>query len=82
MTSYMLKSCAENAVLIGSTLLSNNAFKGAWPSQCQFACTPSAPFDSQGSLIGAPRLAKIVFQIFQGLAESAQLIGSMVLSIN
>jgi hypothetical protein len=49
--------------------------------QRQFAAIAPAPFDSQRSVVGPPGLAKMVFYISKRPAESAVLIGSMVLSI-
>jgi hypothetical protein len=41
----------------------------------------STPFNSQGSIVGPLVLAKMVFYMYKRLAESAVLIGLMVLSI-
>jgi hypothetical protein len=48
--------------------------------QWQFAPTPSAPFDSQGSQVISPGLAKMLYYMSKSLAESTVLIGSTVLS--
>jgi hypothetical protein len=41
----------------------------------------STPFNSQGSIVGPPALAKFVFYMYKSLAESAVLIALKVLSI-
>jgi hypothetical protein len=41
----------------------------------------STPFDRQGSIIGPPALARIAFYMCKCFAESAVLIGLMLLSI-
>jgi hypothetical protein len=75
----MSKCLAKSAVLIGSMVLSNDSSLHRHPP-CQFASTPSPPVDHQGSVVGPPGLARMVFYMSRNLAESAVLIGSTVLS--
>jgi hypothetical protein len=76
MAVYMFEMPAQSAVLIASTMLSNDSI-----SHRQFASIAPGPFDSRGSVIGPPGLAKTVFYMSRRLAESGLLIGLMMLSI-
>jgi hypothetical protein len=76
MVSYMADRLAEIALLIALTVLSNDS-----NSHRQFAPIAHGPFDSQRSVVGPQGLDIIVFYMFQRLAESALMIGLMVLSI-
>jgi hypothetical protein len=49
-------------------------------SDCHRSVKASEPFDFHGSVVEPPGLAKTVFYMSKRLAESAVLIGSMVLS--
>jgi hypothetical protein len=75
MVLTMTRRLAEMAILIGSMVLSNDSI-----SHRQFASLAPGPFDCQGSVVGPPALAKIMFYMHRRLAESAVLIGSTVLS--
>jgi hypothetical protein len=85
MVFYISKSHAESAVLIGSTMLSiaSNLHRLALrqsPPHCQFAPTPSPPFDFRGSVVEPQGRRKMLFYMSKRLAESALLIRSTVLS--
>jgi hypothetical protein len=71
----MYKSFAESAVLIGLMALSIE-----YNSHRQFASAARPPFDSQVCIVGAPAFSKMVFYIDESIAESALLIGLMLLS--
>jgi hypothetical protein len=77
MVFYMAKRLAEGALLIGSTVLSNDS-----NSHPQFASRAPGRFDFEGGIVGPPALAKMVFYMSRKLAESTLLIGSTVLSID
>jgi hypothetical protein len=40
----------------------------------------STPFNSQGSIVGPPDVANMAFYVYKSIAESAVLIGLIVLS--
>jgi hypothetical protein len=71
----MSKRLAERAVLIRSTVLSNDSHQDR-----QFASIAPGAFDSQGSIGGPPELARMVFYMSTNLAWSSVLIASTVLS--
>jgi hypothetical protein len=71
----MSRGPSERAVLIGSTVLSNDSI-----SHRQFASMAPGPFDSQGSVVGPQGLDIMLCYMYGRLAESAVLIGSTVLS--
>jgi hypothetical protein len=71
----MSKRLAENALLIGSTVLSNDS-----NSHRQFAPTASPQPDFQRSVVGPLVLAKMVVYMSKRLAESGLLIASTLLS--
>jgi hypothetical protein len=74
---HMFKRLAESALFIGLMVLSI-----ASNTHRHRSAKASAPFDFQGSVVGPPELAKVVFYMSGNLAESAVLIGSTVLSID
>jgi hypothetical protein len=71
----MSKRPAESALLIGSTVLSNDS-----DSHRQFASIAPWPFDSHKSVVGPPADAKTVFYMSRGVTKSAVLLASTVLS--
>jgi hypothetical protein len=72
---YMCGRLAESAILIASTVLSNDS-----NSQWQFAPTASPPLDFQRSVVGPPALAEMNVYMSERLAESGLLIASTLLS--
>jgi hypothetical protein len=75
MVSYMSKRLSESALLIGSTVLSNDS-----NSHGQFTSIAPWPFDSQRSVVGPQGLNRMVFYMSQRLDGSALLIASTLLS--
>jgi hypothetical protein len=71
----MSRRLAESAVLIGSTVLSNDSNLDR-----QFASIAPGRFDSQGSVVGPRGLDTALFYMCGRLGESAILIASTVLS--
>jgi hypothetical protein len=76
---YMAEELAESALLIASTVLSNDYNSHRHP-QWQFAPTTSAPPDSRRSDVGPQGLNIMEFYMSRTLAESALLIAATVLS--
>jgi hypothetical protein len=58
MVFHMSKRLAESALLIGSTVLSNDSNLDR-----QFVSIAPGAFDFEGSIVGLPGLAKMVFYI-------------------
>jgi hypothetical protein len=75
MVFYISRTLAESALLIGSTVLSNDSI-----SHRQFASLGPRPFDFRGSVVGPWRVVIMVFHMSRTLAESMLLIASTVLS--
>jgi hypothetical protein len=71
----MPRRLAESALLIASTVLSNDS-----NSHRQFASIAPEPLDFEGSVVGPLALAKTVFYMPRRRTESALLIASTVLS--
>jgi hypothetical protein len=76
----MSQRFAESASLIGIMVLSIKWNLHRYP-QCQFASSSSGPRVSQGCIVGPPARVKKALYMSQSLAESALLIGLMLLSI-
>jgi hypothetical protein len=77
----MSRRLPESALLIGSTVLSNDSILHRHRSANSHP-TPSPHFDSRGSLVGPQGLDIMVLYMSKRFAESALLIGSTVLSNN
>jgi hypothetical protein len=75
MVVHMSRRLAESALLIGSMVLSNDS-----NSRRQFVSIAPGPFDFRGSVVEPQALDRMVVCMSTRLAESALLIGSMVLS--
>jgi hypothetical protein len=74
---YITRTFAGSGVLIGLLVLSFDS-----DLRRQFAANALAPFDSQRSIVGPQGLEIIVFFMSKNLAESAVVIGLMLLSFN
>jgi hypothetical protein len=79
MAFYMFKRLVESALMIASTVLSDDWNSHRHP-QCKFTPTTSARPDSGESVVAPRRLATMMFYMPGRLAESALLIASTVLS--
>jgi hypothetical protein len=75
--TYVYKSFAVSAVLIGLMLLSIKRNSHRYPS-----ANASTPFDSQGSIAGPPVVPRRHTYMYRSFGESAVLIGLMLLAID
>jgi hypothetical protein len=79
MAFYVYTNFAESAVVIALKVLQSSEIRIAIHSAN--ASTASTPLVSQGCIVGPPALARIALDMSNSFAESAVLIGRMLLSI-